>query len=122
GWTEVFLVDHAVVTDDEGLDAGLAVFSGRRDQCEATNHQALDDELHLTERRRRSLTFQHFEVVAVVRLTLAVALLDRNSNLFADGAAPGAVTLLPREAIFRPRRADDVLRVLIHVVPLARLQ
>src|SRR6186713_1213703 len=27
GWTEVLLVNDAIVADDEGLDAGLAVFS-----------------------------------------------------------------------------------------------
>src|SRR4051794_27969027 len=40
---EVLLVDDAIVVDEEGRDAGVAVFGGPGEQREAADHLALDD-------------------------------------------------------------------------------
>src|SRR5262249_52614338 len=58
----------------------------------------------------------------VVRVAAAVALLDRLGDLFTNGPAPCAVGVLPCQTVLRPRRADDALRILVHVVPLSGLE
>src|SRR5262249_13746398 len=113
---EVLFVNHAILADDEGLDARDAVLNRRSGKREAADHRSLDDVVELPERRRRPLSFQDLEEVAVIRLAGRVALLDRAGDLFADGSAPRAVGVLPRQAVLLARRADDPLRVLVHVV------
>ena len=41
--TEVDVVDDAVLVDDEGLDARLAIFGRPSDEAEAGDHVAIDD-------------------------------------------------------------------------------
>src|SRR4029079_4652689 len=111
---QVFLVDDAVVADDEGRDARKEVLRRRRNKREAADHRALHDEVHLAERRRRALPLQDFEEVAVVgNCFLGVALLDGLGDVLADGPAPRAVWILPRQAVLLAWFADDALRVLI---------
>src|SRR5215218_6104679 len=120
---EVFLVDHAVVAHHEGLHPRDAVLRRRGDEREAADHHALQDEVHLAERRGLPLPLEHLEVVAVEGLILArVALLKSARERLADDPAPRAVGVLPRQAVLRARRADDVLRVLVNIVALARLE
>src|SRR5262249_53121135 len=65
----------------------------------------------------RSLAFQHLEEIAVIRL-IAIGIAARNcgGDLFTNGTIPGAVGVLPRQAILLTRCADDSLRVLIQAV------
>ena len=120
---EVLLPDDSVVADEERLHAGLLVVRRRRDEGEATDHRALDDEVELAERRRRALPLQDLEVVAVVRLVLVpVALRDRAGDLLAHRSAPGAVRVLPGETVLLSRGADDLLRVLVHARAVAALR
>ena len=63
--TEVLLVNHAVMTHHKAFDAGNTVLCRKSNKREAANHCALYDEIHLTERRRRSLSFQYFEEIAM---------------------------------------------------------
>src|SRR5579863_3657924 len=121
--SEILLVDDAVLTDNEGLHAGDTIFSGRRNQGEAPDHYAFNHEVHLTKRRRRALALQNLEEISVVRFRLEViSLLDGLGDFFADRAAPATIRILPGEAVLRAGRADDALRVLVHVVTLARLE
>src|SRR6516225_5817701 len=63
---KVFLIDHAAVTYYERLDAAAAVFHWRGNERKASDHYALDDEVHGTLRCSWSLPFQNLEVIAVV--------------------------------------------------------
>src|SRR5882672_6433384 len=108
---QVFLVDDAVMADHERLHAARAVLGGGRDEREAANHQAVDDEIHFAEWRRRSLALQDLEEVAMVGLRLVgVALRDRLGDLVADWTLPRAVLVPPGQAVLRARCADDSLR------------
>src|ERR1700742_753384 len=69
-----------------------------------------------------SLPLQNLEEIAVVGFsTVGVALFDRFGNLCSYRTFPGTVRVPPSEAILCARSADDALRVLVHVVTLARL-
>ena len=65
---QVLLVDDAVVAHDEGLDAGHPVLRRCGDEGEAADHRTLHHEVHGAQRRRRTLSLQHLEEVAVVRV------------------------------------------------------
>src|SRR5258705_4992012 len=107
-FAEVLLVDDAVVADHEGLDAGQPVFGRRRRQRKAADHHAVDDEVHLAEWRRGPLALEGLEEIAVVRLrTRVVALRDCPRDRFADRTIPGAIALLPGEAILRAPGAGN---------------
>src|SRR4029453_6388107 len=67
-WTEILFVDVAVIVDDEGHDAGVAILGGKGDEAEATNHVAAHDVVHRAARRILALAGQDPEVVAVIRL------------------------------------------------------
>src|SRR5688572_25930456 len=110
---EIFLVDHAVVTDDEGLEAGDAIRGRRGHQREAPDHHLVHHEVQLAERCRRSLPLQNLEEVPAVRLgPTRVALFDRARDGLADRAIPAPVRLPPREAVLCAWSADDALGVL----------
>src|SRR5215470_2309529 len=53
-------------------------------------------------------------------LTAGVANCDRLGNLFTNRATPGAIRVLPCQAILFAWSADDALCVLVHIVSLAR--
>src|ERR1700704_3905505 len=107
-FAEVLLVDDAVVADHECLAPGPPVFGRRRRQRKAADHHGVDDEVHLAEWRRGPLAFEGLEEIAVVRLrTRVVALRDRPRDRFAHPTIPGAIALLPGEAILRAGGADD---------------
>ena len=114
--TQILFVHDAGVADDEGLNAGDLVIGGSRRQCETANHGAADHEVHLAQRRRRTLSFQHLEVVAVIWLwlvLLAITLLQSLGDLFSHRAGPSAIGILPGEAVLFARRADDALGILV---------
>ena len=61
GLSKIFLIDNAVVADDETLYPSDSVFGWSSYQGEAPDHQAFHHEVHFAEPRRRSLPFQNFE-------------------------------------------------------------
>src|ERR1700735_4855551 len=63
---EVFLEDFAALVDDEGHDAGVAVFGGPGDEGEAANHVAVDDVIVFAAGSVFALAGEDFEVVAVI--------------------------------------------------------
>ena len=100
---------------DEGLHAGHQVLRRRGDQGEAADHHTLHHEVQLPERRRRTLPFQHLEVVPMVwRRALGVALRDRPGDRLPDGSLPASIGGLPGQTIPLPGRADDALGILVH--------
>src|SRR5262249_15619282 len=122
-WSEIFLVDHAVVTDDEGSHAGDTVFSGCGDQREAADHSAFHHKIQFTKGSRRALSLQDFEKVPVIRFrTAGVALLDRFGDVLADGTFPIAISILPRKTILLTGRAHNALSILMHVVTFPRFE
>src|SRR5947207_3010098 len=81
---KVFLVNHSVMTDDEGPHSSNVILSRCSDQGKAANHDTLHDEVHFAEWRRRALPLQDFKEIAMVRLRAAgVALLNRSGDIFA---------------------------------------
>src|SRR5688572_25289968 len=103
---EVLFVDHAVVADDEGLDASDAILRGGRGQREAADHHFVYDEVELSKRCRGSLSLQDLEVVPTVGLSaVGIAALDRCCHVLSDGTVPGTVRLPPCEPILRTGRA-----------------
>src|SRR6185503_5121291 len=113
-WTKVFLIDHAVMTHDEGLHAGNSVLCGKGNQREPADHHVLNDEVQLAKRRCRSLSFQHSEEVAVKGfISAGIAALNCRSYFFTDWTTPRTIFVFPGQPILLARRADDALSVLI---------
>src|SRR5262249_5172349 len=63
--TQIPFIHITIVVDDEGHDAGIAVFGRVRDEPETTDHVAANDVVDGTAGRVWSLTGQHLEVIAV---------------------------------------------------------
>jgi hypothetical protein len=85
------------------FNARRLVACRRRHEREATDHRALHDEVEGTQPRRRALSLQDLEVVAMVRWVLvAVALGDDARDRLADGSAPAPVGIAPRQAVCLP--------------------
>src|SRR5215475_6364996 len=119
---KVFFINNAILADDEGLNTGYGVLGGTGNQSKASDHYIFHHKVHLPKWRVRALPFEHFEKITMVGIgAVAVALLDRLSNLLADRAAPGAVGVLPGQAILPSRCAHDALGILVDVITLARL-
>src|SRR5215472_5358618 len=90
------------------------------DEREASDHDAFDHVVHGAERRRGSLSPEHLEEVAVIRVGFeVVALLDGLRDLLPDRASPAAVGVLPGEPVLLAGTADDALCVLRRRVALA---
>ena len=70
-WPEIFFIDDAILAHYERLNSGVPVLCRRSEQGEAANHHILDDVIQLAQRRSRTLTFQNFEVVTVIRFSAA---------------------------------------------------
>src|SRR6516165_12638984 len=68
-WAQVFLVNGTFITDDECHHACNAIFGRRSGKSKASDHCAFQDEIHLAQRRRRTLTFENLEVVTMVGFT-----------------------------------------------------
>src|SRR2546422_8419839 len=66
---EVFLIDPALVIDDESHHAGAAPLGGPRDQSVAGDHVAVDDVAESSSRSMRTLAREDFEEVSVIRRT-----------------------------------------------------
>src|SRR6266852_2373100 len=66
---EVFLIDPALVIDDESHHAGAAPLGGPRDQSVAGDHVAVDDVAESRSRSMRTLAREDFEEVSVIRRT-----------------------------------------------------
>jgi hypothetical protein len=120
---EVLLVNHAVLTDDEGPDSSYVVYSGRSDEGKSADHDTLHYKVHFAKRCRRALSLQNLEEIAMVWFRAArIALFDRAGNVFAHRTIPLAVGVLPSQTILFTRSADDPLRVLIYLVDRALLK
>ena len=63
---EIFLIDDAVLIDDEGHDAGIAIGGRIGDQRKAARHMAIDDIILSAAGRVLSLLGQNVEIVAVI--------------------------------------------------------
>ena len=63
---EVLFADNAAVADDEGHDARHAVLERPGDRRESADHASIDDVVAVTARRRRPLSVEQAEVVAVL--------------------------------------------------------
>src|SRR5215471_4048715 len=121
--SEILVIDNAVLANNESSHSGYAIFGGSSDQGKASYHHVFHQIVHLTERRRWTLPFQNFEEVAVVGLgATGITLFDCRGNFLADRASPGAIGVLPGQAVLLAGRADDPLCVLVYFVPLAFLE
>src|SRR5713226_4581549 len=67
--TEVFLIDPALVIDDESFHAGAAPLGGPGDQRVAGDHVAVDDVAESSSRSMRTLPREDFKEVPVIRRT-----------------------------------------------------
>src|SRR5262249_16883068 len=66
---------------------------------------------------RRALALQNLKEVSVVGFrTVGISLLYGFGDLLANRSVPGAVRILPSQAILLARRADDLLSGLVHFV------
>src|SRR6266487_1245786 len=114
--SEVLLIHDPVRTDNESLHSRNSMLSRRCRQGEPADHGAFHDEIHLAHWSSWPLTFQHFEIVAMIRLTLiAIALLQGVGDILPDGTSPGAIRILPGQAIMFAGSADYPLGVLIYL-------
>src|SRR5271170_2815614 len=96
---EIFLVDNAVVADDEGPYTGDFILRRRSHQSKATDHYSFHDKIQFAERGCRALTLENLEEVAVVRFAAAITLFDGPRDLVTYRPSPGAIGILPRQAI-----------------------
>src|SRR5580698_7690611 len=74
---QILLINNSLVTDDEGLHSGDAIFRRSSSESEASDHCSLNNKIYLAKRSRGTLPFQNLEVISVVWLGLIrVALLQ----------------------------------------------
>src|SRR5712692_4292713 len=66
---QTFLVDPALVIDDESLHAGAAPLGGPRDQSVAGDHVAVDDVAESSSGGMRTLAREDSKEVSVIRRT-----------------------------------------------------
>src|SRR5262249_27257804 len=110
---KVPFVDVAIIVDDEGHDAGVAVFRRIGDGGKATDHVAVDDVIHGPTWRGRALAQQDLEAIAVEWFAGArpIALLRCRS----DGLTQRARLLIsarrPIESVLLAGRTDNLLRI-----------
>ena len=103
----------AVLVDDEGHHAGIAVVGRVGDEAEAADHLAAHDVVIGATGSRRSLARQDLVAVAVIGRPGAgrVALARGIGHEFADRALLLARLARPIEAVLLVRAADDLLGV-----------
>ncbi len=65
GLAQILLEQHAILVDDEGHHARVAVFRGIGDEGKSTNRFSIDDIFLRTARRFIGLPREHMEVVAM---------------------------------------------------------
>src|SRR6478672_11833278 len=93
---EIFFVNHTIWTNHECLHPRNAILRRCSSQCEASDHRPFHYEVHFAHRSGWSLSLQHLEIVAMIRLpTLGVALLKSLGNFFANRPAPCPVGVSP---------------------------
>ena len=68
---QVLLINDAVIIDDEGHHARIAIRCGVSDEREAADHLAVDDIIHRAAQHFRPLRGQDLVVIAVKRRLLA---------------------------------------------------
>src|SRR5262249_32621231 len=110
---EVLLEPVAIIVDDEGHDAGLAVLRRIGHEPEPADHVAANDVFDGAARGVRSLTGQYLVVVAVIGFAgaNAITLLRRSRDRFAEWTVRFATRRRPVQAILLAGRADDLLRI-----------
>ena len=119
---EIFLVDNAVVADDEGPHTGDCILRRRSHEGKAPDHYSFNYEIQFAEWSCRALPFENLEEVAVVRLAAAITLFNGAGDLVTYRTSPGAIGVLPRQAILLAGRANDALGILVNLVALVRLK
>src|SRR5258706_6057627 len=119
---ETFLVDNAVVADDEGPDTGDFILRRRSHEGKAPDHHSFHYEIQLAEWSCGALPFENLEKVAVVRLAAGVTLFNGAGDLVTYRTSPGAIGILPRQAILLAGRANDALGILVNFIALVRLK
>src|SRR4029078_12665715 len=110
---QILLVDVAVIIDDEGRDAGIAVFGRISNKAEPTDHVAVDNVIHGPARGCRALTQQDFVAIAVERFAgaRAIAALRCGGDRLTQRARWFIAARRPIESVLLARRADDPLRI-----------
>src|SRR5262249_21973939 len=111
---EILLVDQALMIDDEGHDARIAVLRRIGHQAETADHLAAHHVIRRTAGCVRPLAGQYSEVIAVIRLRrLAGAIAVRRGvgGEFAGRALVFAGHRRQIEAVLLSRLADDASRV-----------
>src|SRR5262249_61108157 len=74
-------------------------------------------------RRGRTLPLENLEEITVVRLgSTGVTLFNRSGSFFTEWTAPRAIRISPGQAILLAGSAEDALRVLVHIVAVARFE
>ena len=97
--TQILLIDHSVVADDESHYSGDSILRRKSNEREAADHRSLHDIIHLPERRVRSLPLQHSKVITVVGLSRSSGVTAFNGarHIFTNRPVPCAVRILPGE-------------------------
>src|SRR6266699_3677684 len=115
--SEILFVNDSVWANDKCHDSSHPILSRRSGEGEPADHCAANSEVHLSQRRRGSLSFQHVEVITVIRFTSlrGITFLKRFGHVFANRTCPSPIWVLPRQTVMFPGRADDALCVLVHL-------
>src|SRR5277367_4020286 len=58
-WAQILLINNPLVTDDERLHSGDAIFRRSSSECEAPDHCSLNNKIYLAKRNRGTLPFQN---------------------------------------------------------------
>src|SRR6185503_3609541 len=116
-WPQILLMDNSCVTDDKSLHTGDSVFCRHGHKCKPSDHRPLHQEIHFAQRRCGSLSFQDFEVVAMVGFGPAgIPLRQGFGYPFANWSAPTTILVFPGKSVLLPGRTDDPLCVLMDSV------
>src|SRR5881227_3385504 len=115
--SKIFFIHDTVWANDKCHDSSHPIFSRGSGEGEPADHCTANHEVHLSHRRRRSLPFQHLEVITVIRFTSlrGITFLKRFGHVFANWTCPSPIWVLPRQTVMFPGRADDALCVLVHL-------
>src|SRR4029077_5956324 len=113
---QIFLINIPLVADYKGLNTCYAVFSRRGGKCKSADHRTVHNKVHFPKRCRRTLSFQDFEEISVIRLTsIRIPLRQSLGDSFSNWASPTPIGILPSKTILFSRGTDDSLRVLVHL-------
>src|SRR4029453_5049400 len=112
---EVFFVHDSVGPNHKRHHSSYPILSRCSRETESTNHCAADHEVHFSQWRVGSLSFQHLEIVTVIGFTSlrGITFLERSRHFFSHRASPCPIRILPCQAVMFPRGTNDALCVLV---------